>query len=440
MKPSRVLWFVEHLAREFDVACAVKCLAEARYPLSIRIRNIYLHAKEVLTGRPPHVVVHPFFYFATGALGTEHYVKAWPRAAHFNLAWEELFYSANARIKGPSDDFARHRVIHHAWGEFYRRFLESHGVPPAHIFVNGNPAYQLYKPPYSKIAVPREELARRHGISPTSTWLFIPENYRWAFTAESKLRRMAASEDHLAELLKMKEHCIESLGILVKWCTEVARPGETDIILRPRPATNTQHMLQFIESAAGKPGRGFHVIKDGSVREWILASDVVLSSFSTSLIEASIAGKPLFMFEPTPLPEGLSSSWYRYAEHVKTKADFERAARAGRWSDNWRRLSEWAHEEMLAKGDPIAGLADLLGQIASTERGSLASAPRPGPLGAVCRWIASRRARIQGRRTISINPETHEHDDFTDADTEARVKAWSEILLGGPTGEGTRPS
>ncbi len=72
MKRTSIVWLVEHLAREFDVACAVKCLAEARYPVHIRIRNIYLHARRLL-GREetPQIVVHPFFYFAAGALGTE---------------------------------------------------------------------------------------------------------------------------------------------------------------------------------------------------------------------------------------------------------------------------------------------------------------------------------------------------------------------------------
>ena len=47
---------IEHIAREMDVACAVKCLAEARYGLGIEIKHIYLHARENMKKYQPKVV------------------------------------------------------------------------------------------------------------------------------------------------------------------------------------------------------------------------------------------------------------------------------------------------------------------------------------------------------------------------------------------------
>lgn len=425
------MWFVEHRAREFDVACAVKCLAEARHPVDVHIRNIYLHAREVLERPAPHLVVYPFFYHAEGALGTQHYVKAWPRALHLNLAWEELFYASNARTKGPSDEFARQRVLHHAWGNFYRTFLEGHGVPTNNIFVNGNPAYQLYRSPYFRIAPPREELARRHQLDPSAWWVFIPENYRWAFATDSKLKKIAASDAHLAELLEMKTHCIESLRTLMGWCNEAARRGDVEVILRPRPAINTRHMLEFLEKTVGKAEPGFRLIKDGSVREWILASDVVESSFSTSLIEAAVAGKPVFMIEPLPLPAGLHSSWYEHVDRLRTLEDFLAAARRGMTLGSSERLQSWAQTELLAHGDPIASLADLLGRLADRDQ---LLAPTPPPVGFLGRWRErqeSRRARAEGKSAIDMNRDTHEGDEFTEADVAQRVEAWKKVLLMG---------
>jgi len=429
MKRLRVLWFVEHRAREFDVACAVKCLAEARHPVDVLIRNIYLHARDVLDGPAPHIVVHPFFYFAEGALGTQHYVKAWPRALHLNLAWEELFYASNAKIKGPSDDFARFRVLHHAWGGFYRTFLEKHGVPSSNIFVNGNPAYQLYRPPYSNIAPPRSELARRHELDDGALWLFIPENYRWAFASDHKLKKIAASDDHLQELLGMKEHCIQSLKILMGWCNEAARGGGVDVILRPRPAVNTRHMLEFLEKAAGKAEPRFRVIKDGSVREWILASDVVMTSFSTSLIEAAVAGKPIYMIEPLPLPPGLHSSWYEHVDRVRTLEDFLAAARRGSTGGSPDRLRSWAEAELMAHGDPISNLADLLGRLAQPDQQLAPPPPELGFLEGLREQKESRIACEEGKAAIDMNRDTHEGDEFGEADVAERVEAWRRVLL-----------
>lgn len=429
MKRVKVLWFVEHKARELDVACAVKCLAEERYPVEVSVRNIYLHAREILDAPAPQVVVHPFFYHAEGALGTQHYVRAWPRALHFNLAWEELFYASNARIKGPSDDFARLRVLHHAWGDFYRSFLVRHGVPPDHIVVNGNPAYQLYRTPYSRIAPSRQALAERFGLDPAARWLFIPENYRWAFTTDHKLRRIAASDEHYGELLGMKDHCIRSLETLLGWCREASsRPG-VEIILRPRPATNSRHMLEFCQARQGDLPSHFHVIKEGSVREWILASDVVLSSFSTSLIEAAIAGKPIYMIEPLPLPEGLSSSWYQHVDRTRELDDFLRAASREDRGGSPGALREWAQTELLARGDPIENLADLVGKLARSDQ-RLAPLPPPvGLLGRLRERRSSRLACAEGKSAIDMNRDTHEGDEFTEEDVQKRVATWRSILL-----------
>ena len=147
-KDCDILWLVEHVARELDTACAIKAIIENNYDISIEIKNIYYHAEEILSSYRPKVVIHPFFYFVDGALATEDYVKMWPHATHLNLAWEQIHYKAHLEIKAPSDEFSQRSVIHHAWGDFYEKYLLDAGVPDNNIFVNGQPVYQLYKAPY----------------------------------------------------------------------------------------------------------------------------------------------------------------------------------------------------------------------------------------------------------------------------------------------------
>ena len=82
MKKIDVLLLIEHIAREMDVACAVKCLAEARYGLGIEIRHIYLHARENMKNYQPRIVILPFFYNSKD-LAIDDYVKRWPSAIFF---------------------------------------------------------------------------------------------------------------------------------------------------------------------------------------------------------------------------------------------------------------------------------------------------------------------------------------------------------------------
>ncbi len=122
---------------------------KTRYGIDITIRNIYLHANDVMNEYFPSVVVFPFLYRISDLAITD-YVEAWPKATYFNLAWEQVHYKAHLKMKAPGDEFTRQRVTHHAWGDFYKNYLIESGVPTEHVFVNGNPVYQLYKEPYNK--------------------------------------------------------------------------------------------------------------------------------------------------------------------------------------------------------------------------------------------------------------------------------------------------
>ncbi len=410
-KDIEVLWMVEHIAREMDVACAVKALAESRFDLNIEIRNVYQHAAESLRNLNPRVVVHPFFYFKDGALATDDYVEIWPEAVHFNLAWEEIHYKAHLKLKAPADDFTRNNVIHHAWGNFYKQYLMSHGVPTEHIFVNGQPAYQLYLDPYKGYYQTRSELAARYGLDPDSRWIFVPENYRWAFLG-SKINLFTKLGGDPKEMRELEEFSTKSLKELLLWCNETAKHEQITIIYRPRPAINSRLILDFFTENIGQKQANLHFIKDESVREWILASDVVISSYSTSLIEAAIADKPIYMVEPIPLPEGLWCDWYEHTPRLLTAEDFERACLSDAESGNIDSLKTWAQHEMLSHGDPIWNLARFINDLVSESK--------QGP--------APQSATIELPARNYFNPDTHEKDCFDPADLNLAIQSWKNIL------------
>lgn len=428
MKRIPVLWLVEHIAREMDVACAVKCLAQDRYGVDITIRNMFLHANELLSDYLPQVVVHPFFYFVSGALATEDYVKTWPDAVHFNLAWEELHYGAYAKIKGPGDEFTRKRVLHHAWGEFYRDYLMRHGVPAENIFVNGQPAYQLYRPPYSLYYKDRQRLAEEYGLDVGATWVFVPENYRWAFI-DRKIEFFTKAGGDPSEMLRLRDFCRDSLRQMLRWCNDAAAQDGFAIVFRPRPSVHSQLIADFFHENVGRKAASLHFLKGESVREWVLSSDVVLSSYSTTLIEAAVAGKPAYMVEPMPIPDSLYCDWYEHLPRVKTACELEAACQHCD-PGSAAPAKAWAEREMLSRGDPIEGLAGYVKQLLDGRK-------RASALGKVGEWgrlakAACRQAvltRIRRRKGKNyFNPKTHERDAFSCEEVECRTQAWRKAM------------
>lgn len=431
MNKIDVLILIEHVAREMDVACILKSKLQNQFNLTVEIRHIYLHMKANLVDFSPRLVVYPFFYNATDP-AIKDYVKKWPEARHLNLAWEEIFYSGHNQIKAPVGKIAKDQVYHNAWGNFFKKYLEDYGVLSKNIFITGNPSYQLYLKPYSNYFKNRQKLAIEYGLDPKKKWIFIPENYRWAFITDTVIMWRVKQGAKKEELLKMRQYCQDCLKVLFSWIEKTAgqRSG-IEIVFRPKPATSITEIDAFLRQKGFeklKFTEGFHIIKDESVREWILASDVVISSFSTTLIEAAIAKKPIFMIEPLKITEAFSADWYEHVERIKKLKEFKTACFEA--ENNYRRLRTWATESML-KSDPLQLVAKLCNdllkrkpkKIEVTGGESIKNMAKGGFS------IFRLRAMLKSFRSLFIKgPNSHENDGFTQEEISARVKKWSEIL------------
>ena len=165
-----ILYFFEHKARELDNACVVKAILEQREGISIEIASIAHGLEVALSKYQPQVVVLPYCV-AVHEANLDRIVSRWPEARYINLAYEQVLGVAQKDLNSPKDDFAREYVIHHAWGEFFADYLNSHAVPEEHISINGNPTYALYRPPYyAYYGDARTELAAQFGLDPEKRW------------------------------------------------------------------------------------------------------------------------------------------------------------------------------------------------------------------------------------------------------------------------------
>jgi hypothetical protein len=428
-KPPRrvsVLWLMEHLGREMDASCAVVSLLRARYGVHVEMRHIYGDATLLVRDVVPDVVVHPHFYFVKGARATEDYVACWPDAVHFNMAWEQIHYPANFTLKSPADAFTRERVLHHAWGEFHRRYLIGHGVPDSNIFVNGQPSYALYDEPYRGFVKTRCQLGDAYGLDPTARWIFVPENYRWAFLTDGRVSLFEGWGVNRAEALELRDFSRRSLATVLTWCADVARTPKLEVIFRARPVVGEDQMRAFVATVPGVAESRIRFLKRESVRDWILASDLVVSSYSTSLIEAALAGRPGLMVEPIPIPPALACDWYALVPSVTSLEEFTTACRE--FTEPSSALAAWARDEMLSRGDPIERLAARIAGLVALSRESVRRE-------AALATASAARERI---RPLTFNVAEYDQDLFDQSFIESRVRAWTRALGHPPVRAGSR--
>ncbi len=367
MKPVDVLYFIEHVAREFDIACAVKHLVQQEHQRSVEIAGIAAGRSAALATFQPKVVAIPYC-MSVSDLGLEEIVRAWPHAKYINLSFEQVLGRTQRDFKTPRDTFAREVVLHHAWGEFFAEFLETSAVPRRQIVVNGNPAYTLLQPPYRNYyGNPRDELARRYGLDPAKRWVFVPENYGWAFFSDRMVRSRIQRGFNPRHAYQYRDFARASLRAVAQWWRDAASLDAIEIIVRPRPAIQRELFIETITAMAGALPKRLHIIKDGTVREWLFASDVVFSSFSTTLLEAAVVQKPLYMMTPQPFPDFIYSEWYDLAENVESADAFMDVITRPELDANWQSLHAWVQNEMMSNGDALANLAGILAAMVAGE-------------------------------------------------------------------------
>ena len=440
MKPKRevdVLILIEHAARELDIACALRWLGRARHGLSIEIASLAYDVARTLDTYAPRIVATPFFYSAED-WGVRDYLSGIEGATWVNLAFEQMISELNRKVKLPHDPVSREAVVHLAAGDFYRDELHDACVTTENVKTIGSLACCQYTEPYrAYFAVDKRTIGAAHGLDPEKPWLFYPENFAAAFFSQQLIDekvRQGFDREGLRRYCEYSRACFEET---IPWCWQAAPAHDIELIVRPRPAHPGQAFREACEKVAGgPPPPNLHFIKEGGIREWIFASDVVVSTYSTALIEAVVAGKPTWLLQPIPMPDALSASFFSAVPKVATGEHFLKLAGSCSSQKMATELLEWARENLLSHGDALENAVQVFAEICHgvyetptirhntlTEAG-VTPVVRPREPGLLTR--ASDQMRSLFGRPAPLSP--HEADDFTREAIEARTDRWSEFL------------
>src|SRR5262249_20896828 len=156
-------------------------------------------------------------------------------------------------------------VYHICWDKKYHDFLSSHGVPPHHLPVTGNPAFKLYDLPYRDYFEIRSELAMRHKLNPDRKWVLFPESYQYAFMNDKQLRSLVEYQNADLDLLSdARDYSKRGLRHLLIWVNELRAAMDPIFILRPRPSTPHAQVVNLMQQTIGVPPPNMAVIKSES--------------------------------------------------------------------------------------------------------------------------------------------------------------------------------
>ena len=298
------LFIYESKVREIESVCLIASELERR-GYSVGIENTwpsYLYGQFVRPGCDvvfvPSVYSDRSLYILLEKIGSS--------AKVINLQWEQIY--SRRDLTNPKSPWKMtgdvKRITHISWGDVnYKKLTETDNINSELVKKVGHVGMDFLRPELRTFYLTRDELCREYGIDNNTKLCLFISSFSFINLPENMI------EPELRELFQVSG---KSQKTILEWFVRLLEyRNDITIIYRPHPAEADNTELKRISDQNVR----FKIIKDYSVKQWILVSDIIYNWYSTSLGEVYFAGKSCYFLRPFPIPaeyeclimEGLSS-------------------------------------------------------------------------------------------------------------------------------------
>lgn len=321
-KPTVVdyLFLVEHEDRELSsvkaIAEGLKALGKTSCVLSLEFFGYmmqYISANNIVV---PYSI-------SSESWPLKYVKRIFPHAQVYSLNWEQLLSDANKAFKKPRDSYIKCNIKHLAWSEDYKRFLVDSGVVQENVRVLGNPLSQLLQEFVEDSHEVKRSLFSEFDLNPNKETIFFPMNYGWAFfTDEVILKKIAQGYDAEVayEYRNYSRKCISEFCFFIR---DVVSLGNYNIVIRPHPSISEEQYKEVFDQNCPGVIENVLLTKKYTIKEWIASSDIIASSWSTSVWDAASIGKKVFLYTPYQRPVWLNTWWNNVVPNISSVAELD---------------------------------------------------------------------------------------------------------------------
>lgn len=312
------LFLIEHHDREYQSVLEI-CTELLSHGYKVKILSIEFHLHKILQ-YSPKVIIFPYLF--SKDLYPINFVTYFKKSIYFSLNWEQLLTGVNKEFKSPRDDFSRNQVFHYSWDKEFTNFLCSSGVSEKNIFLGGNMLHQiLYNKNLQKTHY-KEKLAKEFKLDFKKKWCFLPMNYSWAFISNEMIKSKIKNGYPADKAYKYNEYAKQCLEHFIPFLGEIlSKNKNVEFILRPHPSISVDEYTKLISNFSEI--KNLIITKKHTISEWIVSSDYIGSSWSTSVWDASKIGKKSFLFTPIKKPEWHKVWWEPKVINISSAKNFE---------------------------------------------------------------------------------------------------------------------
>ena len=321
VKEVDFLMIYEHKVRELENLCLIKYELERRgYKVVIKhiedeealdaVKPIY-HAKVVIT--------MACYQNASLEWHTKDFV-AFDKV--IDMQWENIVYPKDERA-GVFKNYTGigREVVRVSWGEANkRRLLKAAHMEERNIKVVGHVGMDFLRDQLKGYYLSREELFSQYDLPVDKKVLlfaspFYADNLSEQYIAGMCRKHGEDWRDYYAFMMKSEQKILEWMERLCNSRDDIV------VIYRPHPGHIGEHMSEVEARCAN-----FRVISELSVKQWILACDLIYTGNSSTIVEAFFAGKMCYLLFPYDVTDGYELKLISKGEKIKDYESFYRSA------------------------------------------------------------------------------------------------------------------
>jgi len=297
---KKVLWFFEHFEREMPIInlCRERLEAEG---IDVEIQPSLLNFPELsIYGQSYHAIIVPSKNRLLARILQNIDIPI------ICLNYEQMLSGINNALKAP-DALVKQASYLLAWSDDFGHYLKHNGIDPDAIIYSQRPqnaiARQYIDSTNFHLPVFVQEAKKRF-----KNIIYLPLTCLQAFKTDAELWRLAKATGVDNSLLTTRKYAVRRQ--IVSLYQEIEKATESFFILRPHPGVTIEDHKSLLREIGIKELSNLLITDEGNAYDWLNISDIVVSNYSSVLLDAKAVEKDTYLFKPNILPQWMHYDWF----------------------------------------------------------------------------------------------------------------------------------
>jgi surface carbohydrate biosynthesis protein len=297
-KKVDIVIFVEHKDRELQLSNYLKEELE-RENYSVIIASLIYHTHLILYKYKIKTIITPYIGFGKGSISDLFYKAHGLNINFINLNYEQFLFPFTGKFKIPKNNISKNYQINFAWGNHFKKYLVEAGAKTENIFITGRPYSEVIKKIEINKKLIKNELAEAHQLDVNKQWVFIALTDGLALLDNSSLEKIVSKGVDGKGMYTQVYHDRETILKLCKILSNISNLDDNEnyeFILRPHPSVSINKYKSIFSNNNLNIPVSLKLIKESSALNWLVSSDMLITNYSTLIIDATALNKKTLVF------------------------------------------------------------------------------------------------------------------------------------------------